>query len=120
MTLIIGGRCAGKYQELIKLGYTKSDIGTDFNSKAIYKLNDLVKSMLEDNSDPVYNIKRILENSSGFKTETVVCDEVGAGIVPMNKSDREYREAVGRVCTLIADHADSVIRVYAGIAVKIK
>ena len=50
----------------------------------------------------------------------IICDEVGSGIVPMERSERDYREAVGRVLCLLARRAKSVERVVAGMPVIIK
>ncbi len=50
----------------------------------------------------------------------VICDEVGCGIVPLDRSERLYRDIVGHVCCMIAARADSVIRVHCGIGMKIK
>lgn len=50
----------------------------------------------------------------------IICDEVGCGIVPIERSERDYREAVGRVLCLLAKQAESVERVVAGIPLKIK
>lgn len=50
----------------------------------------------------------------------IICDEVGCGIIPMERSEREYREAVGRVLCLLSKRAESVERVMAGIPIKIK
>jgi len=50
----------------------------------------------------------------------VTLDEVGCGIVPMEKREREYREAVGAAGQLLASVADQVYRVLAGIPVRIK
>lgn len=50
----------------------------------------------------------------------VVSDEVGCGIVPMDRDERVFREANGRVNCLLAGEADEVYRVTAGIFMKIK
>lgn len=50
----------------------------------------------------------------------VICNEVGCGIIPSEKNEREYREAVGRIACCIAKKADVVYRVEAGIASRIK
>ena len=50
----------------------------------------------------------------------IVCDEMGSGIVPVDKTDRLVREAVGRVCCDLAMLAGEVYRVVCGIAVRIK
>lgn len=50
----------------------------------------------------------------------VICDEVGCGIVPIERSERLYRDVVGHVCCYAASHAESVIRVSCGIGTRIK
>ena len=50
----------------------------------------------------------------------VICDEVGSGIVPVDREEREFRERVGRIGCRIAEEADSVIRVVYGIPVRLK
>ena len=52
--------------------------------------------------------------------EVVVCDEVGAGVIPGNRPEREAREATGRLCNRLAQQAQTVIRLVAGIPVVIK
>ena len=52
--------------------------------------------------------------------EVIVCNEVGSGIIPMLASERMYREQTGRLCTMLASHADHVIRLVCGIAVNLK
>ena len=50
----------------------------------------------------------------------IVMDEVGSGIVPMEKADRLWREACGRCGCMIAARADRVIRLVCGIPTIIK
>lgn len=50
----------------------------------------------------------------------LISDEVGCGIVPLEKKDREYREAVGRVLCQAAQKADCMERILGGIGMKIK
>lgn len=50
----------------------------------------------------------------------VICDEIGSGIVPAEREEREYREAAGRVCCRLAEEAESVEVVRFGIARRIK
>jgi len=51
---------------------------------------------------------------------TIVSNELGYGIVPMEKMDRLWREAVGRICTCLAAEADEVVRVVCGIGGRLK
>ena len=50
----------------------------------------------------------------------LICDEVGLGIVPLAKEDRQYREAVGRVLCQAAQQSDVVERILGGIGMRIK
>ena len=50
----------------------------------------------------------------------IVTNELGCGVVPMEKADRLWREAVGRVCTALAARSDEVVRVVCGIGVTLK
>ena len=50
----------------------------------------------------------------------LVSDEVGYGVVPIDAFDRAYREAVGRICTKLADYSHRVTRVVCGIGTVIK
>lgn len=50
----------------------------------------------------------------------VLCDEVGCGVVPAEREQDIWREAVGRLCCDFAARADTVYWVRAGIAQKIK
>lgn len=52
--------------------------------------------------------------------EIVTMDEVGCGIVPLDKGERDYREAVGRAGQILAAHADTVYRMICGVPVRIK
>ena len=64
--------------------------------------------------------KTPLPNASDFVGKTVVCQEVGGGVVPIDAFEREWREYTGRLCCDIAAQADRVYRVYCGIATCIK
>ena len=47
-------------------------------------------------------------------------DDVGYGLVPVEKTDREWRENTGRALCILSGQADEVYRVYCGIARRIK
>lgn len=50
----------------------------------------------------------------------IICNEVGSGIVPLEKSDRIYREKVGRICHELAKYSQKVVRIQCGIGTVIK
>lgn len=51
---------------------------------------------------------------------TIICDEVGSGIVPIDAFERKYREMVGRVCCVLAQKAKSVERIHCGLGLRLK
>jgi adenosylcobinamide kinase / adenosylcobinamide-phosphate guanylyltransferase len=62
-------------------------------------------------------IKVMQSKSSAY---ILVTNEVGLGIVPDNELSRTYRDLLGRANQLLAQHADEVYLLVAGIPVKIK
>ena len=50
----------------------------------------------------------------------ITCDEIGCGVVPIDRADENWREAVGRLCCALAQEADAVVRVIAGVPQFIK
>ena len=50
----------------------------------------------------------------------VCCDEVGLGVVPVDRAEREYRDEVGKTLCALAARAERVYRVIAGIGQRIK
>ena len=50
----------------------------------------------------------------------VIANEVGAGVVPIVKEERLFREAVGRALCIVAQESESVTRCVCGIGVRIK
>jgi adenosyl cobinamide kinase/adenosyl cobinamide phosphate guanylyltransferase len=52
--------------------------------------------------------------------DAVIATEVGSGVVPVDKEERAAREAAGRLTCLLAQRADTVVRVFCGIPMVIK
>lgn len=50
----------------------------------------------------------------------VTCSEVGAGIVPLDREERAWRENVGRLSCELASQADAVVRMVCGIPVVLR
>lgn len=50
----------------------------------------------------------------------VIATEVGGGVVPVEPEAREAREAAGRLACLLADRADTVVRVFCGLPLVLK
>ena len=50
----------------------------------------------------------------------IVADEIGNGIVPMKRAEREYRDRLGRILISIAAESERVERVICGIGQRLK
>lgn len=125
MRLIIGGTASGKLSRIHELGYRDADIldctkqgGFDkTDCKVLYKLNFLIDRSMKEGLSPKQAVATLIASSP---LEVIVCDEVGCGVVPLNRYERDFRECVGRICCEIAASASIVERVYCGIAMVIK
>lgn len=102
--LFIGGAHQGK-AALARLLYPALPL--------IENLHCCVREELAAGHDPMALL-------GALRGHAVTCDEVGCGVVPIDRADEAYREAVGRLCCALAAEADAVIRVTAGIPQYIK
>lgn len=98
MILIIGGRGAGKR------AFAQETLGCN-PEKTLPALHEL---------DPLPPLKELL----GY--EAVICDEVGCGVVPLERAGRERREAIGRLCCQLAQQAQAVYRLQCSLAMRLK
>ena len=64
--------------------------------------------------------RKVEENSVANRNTIYIINEIGAGIVPMEKEERLHREIVGRITCELAKKADEVYRIVAGCAIQIK
>ena len=70
--------------------------------------------------DALQQLKEAGVLCSGFCNLYIVSNEVGMGIVPDNKLARQFRDLAGKVNQKVAELADEVYLVTAGIPIKIK
>lgn len=100
-----------------KAGSQHSELG-DAQSDKVYNMQSDSTKRMENyvNYITAYLFNFIKQNPDLI----FICDEVGNGIVPMEKSERDYRECVGRVLCILAKEADTVERIHCGIGQMIK
>ena len=113
MVLILGGEGAGKRTFARSLGYTDSEMTREPDSPlpVFYQLEQVLRE------DP--SLADALLEPLCTK-ELVLCCEVGSGVIPLSREERQAREATGRLCVLLAQRADAVVRMVAGIPTAIK
>lgn len=126
MKMITGGAFQGKGKCAEKLfGIHESDMidgavciyDEAFNAVCIKNYHELLRRLLTENVSLTEFTKQLcIENSS----VVIIMNEIGSGIVPLEKSERILREETGRAGCIIAEHSDVVVRVLCGIPMIIK
>lgn len=131
MKLIIGGACQGKTayltdqfgisKEYILDGGKMAEMGLNRRKMAaVNHLHLYIRKCLEKGNTQQEIQTEILSWLEEVPDLILVSDEIGYGIVPMDAFEREYREAAGRICCMLAQKADMVIRVCCGLGNVIK
>lgn len=129
MILVIGGSCQGKRQICRQLAGIEENLyrerladgKTDTPETALQRpyaaaYHLFLRQVLERGENPEDYTKKVIAASP----EIISMDEVGCGIVPVDRKEREYREAAGRCGQLLAAEAKEVYRVICGISQQIK
>ena len=126
MKFVVGGAYQGKIKTACKMfGLNESDMlnGSNcdfeeaFTAKCIKSYHSMIARLLADGISPVEFTKRLcLENSSAV----IIMDEIGCGIVPIEKFERRRLEETGRCGCILSSASDTVIRVICGIPVFLK
>ncbi len=108
MKLVIGGRAQGK-SDYVKANYPDCVVFDDFS--------EWFRQKLSQGEEPEREAEELVKRSPDM---VIISDEVGSGIVPMDKFEREYRERLGRFLVKLADRSERVVRVFCGIGTVIK
>lgn len=102
MIFVTGPKFSGK-REYIKSALNLSD--EEFAERAVWNVEELV-------SEKAITLEAIADELA--LKEIVIADEIGCGLVPLDASEREKRERAGRLACMLAERADTVIRVVCG------
>ena len=116
MNLLIGGVGQGKLACALALTHLDESAVTHDPADPRPILAGL-ETWLRGTEDPWPALESLLARQPDV---TILCDEVGCGVVPMDRSDRLWRERVGRTCCALAERADLVLRLYCGIPTILK
>lgn len=96
-------------------------LNVEFQELTSIKILDNIQAMIKDKMIANEYVKEMLDELiNKYPDMIVICDEVGSGIVPMDKFDREYRDKVGEISCYLAKKATSVHRVVCGLGMVIK
>ena len=117
MILVIGGAGQGKLAAALRnTGYTEADVTTapGADRPVLNGMADAVRAALAAGEAQEQTVSKLLRHA------VVICDEVGYGVVPMERFEREWRENVGRICCVLAEKSDVVVRIFCGIPMVLK
>lgn len=134
MIFIIGGEHQGKLEYLFNISTFKKEDVIDClefdrlnldeiltnNKSVIYNFNNLIKELLLMYDDEEKVKKTVQTMIKENKKAVIISNEIGYGIVPMDRFERRYRELTGRICCELAKEAKEVHRVICGIGTIIK
>ena len=110
MILVIGGAFQGKTDFAKKeLNISEDKICNAFHLK--------MRKWLLSGKNPRDLTAQILEDKN---IDAVICDEIGLGIVPVDRFERCWREETGRALCELAKAAEKVYRVQCAIPTCIK
>lgn len=85
-----------------------------------HHINIWARKTYSQNPDPEFAWNQICAMHSRFPDLIMISEEIGNGIVPMDRDERLFREWMGRLQCRIAAESDQVYRVHCGLAQKIK
>ncbi len=128
MILIIGGAYQGKLDYAKEeYGLTDADVFTceegstavGFDEKIVDHFERYILALIKAGQVPERAVGMQLR-ANRYKGRIVICDDISQGIVPMDKTERAWREGVGRTMVKVAQQADKVVRVFCGIPVVLK
>lgn len=117
MILVIGGMGQGKLAAVLRnTEYTEKDVTcTPGECKPVLNnLQKAVRSALAEGKTQ----EQIFAELAGHAV--IISDEVGCGVVPVDRFEREWRETVGRICCLLAKNAEQVVRLFCGVPMVLK
>lgn len=106
MIFVTGPLYAGK-REYIRNALHLSE--ADFAARAVWDVQELAVGA---------ELTALADTLS--EKEIIIAAEIGGGLVPIDRAGREKREAAGRLACLLAERADTVVRVCCGLGQVLK
>ena len=116
------------YQKILqsidnKIKNENADVNNIANVNDIVIINHLhlwVKDLLSEGMEESEVQSTILSWVATHQNTILICDELGNGIVPLEKMDRIWREQTGRLMIELAKQAERVERILCGLGQRLK
>ena len=102
MIFVTGPLFSGKREYIRNLFHWSED---ELNKYAVWDVQDLAAEAVD--------LEALAESLA--EKQVVIATEVGGGVVPVDPKERANREAAGHLSCLLADRADTVIRILCGL-----
>lgn len=107
MMFVTGPLFAGKRDYVCRaMGWTQEQLA----ARAVWDVQDLAADAPDAGA--------LADRLAGY--EVVIATEVGGGVVPVDAHERAAREAAGRLACLLAQRAETVVRVVCGLPQTLK
>ena len=106
-----------------KIKNENADVNNIANVNDIVIINHLhlwVKDLLSEGMEESEVQSTILSWVSTHPNTILICDELGNGIVPLEKMERIWREQTGRLMIELAKQAERVERILCGLGQRLK
>lgn len=124
MILVTGGCFQGKKEYAYRQFGIRPEDAADgaecpleaiYETKMLYHFHEYIRRLMQEEKE--FSLDEVLKKNPGI---VLVTNELGYGVVPVDRFDREYREKTGRVCCRAAQAAEEVHRVVCGLGTVIK
>lgn len=121
MIVIIGGAFQGKMdyaknefdlKERDVFHCSGEDMVIDFDKKVINNLERFTLACVREDIDPKECLEEYIDR---LKDKIIICDDISQGVVPMDETERAWREATGRCLVYLGQQADRVVRIFCGL-----
>ncbi len=125
MELIIGGAFQGKTDFAKEsLSVLENDIfichkdsAPKFDKKCITHLEQFSYWCVEHSYEPA---EYFFEHAGDISNKVIISDDISCGVVPINKTERAWREANGRLLIKLSKKAEHVTRIFCGLSQRLK
>ena len=125
MHLIIGGAFQGK-TDWAKAQFSLKDADIlecneqtlpVFPAKCITHLERFALYCLRQGLEPA----SVLENNQNlWENSILICNDISCGVVPLDAETRAWREACGRMLSMLSRKAETVTRIFCGLPQRLK
>ena len=114
MILVTGAIASGKRTFVASIGFSPADMAdATLGAPVVFNVQDMLVRQ-EGVAVPEELIDELC------RCKVVIVDEVGCGVHPLERAERDWREAVGRLTCKLSEHSEAQVRMVCGIPTVLK